>query len=540
MMPRTHCYTDLYLKYVQAHCFNLEPSTLFNLKTILDCTTWDEPESALDWHNVGVLALVEAEQCADDISARRFCLEYALEALNTAAELDSHPLCAAHLAIINTLINLNKGETASLAFNQIFNLLQPLYEASAVSSQRLIYLPAKFRLNDQLERVLGETNGYKQALMLLGEALWGSQLILYSPEGKRFLQIINQLFPDSASQNLKLGIYNLMSQAVEGLLYLYHAKQLAPDSSVVLQALYLGYSNLGNTDIANYWLNLARENHLNQNGDKPEWQWARLSLDSIQTYIPFEQNLVLAVEPSFKSIVTSVLLAEGDWFEDEMEFWRGWIKPGMTVIDVGANVGVYTFSAAQRVGKEGLVLAIEPFSKCVSSLEETCHINQLDWVRICAGAASDHNGTVKLGLSSASEVNEIIDSEVVLDEAGNQAFTRAYEVANCFTLDSLVESEGVSSLDFLKIDAEGHEIQVLTGCDHILREFSPIILYENNSGSSRRINLPVANFLLEKEYKLFRYQPYVQRFIPLLTDQDLLDVLNVIAIPPHKLTSIQD
>ncbi len=543
MLPRTHSYTDLYLQYIQAHCFNLESSTLLDLKAILDCTAWDEPESGLDWHNVAVLALVEAEQCADDILARRFCLEYALEAFNTAAELDNHPLCAAHLAIVNTLINLNKNETASLAFNKIINLLQPLYETGAESSQRLIYLPTKSRLNDQLDKVLGEKNGHKQALMLLGEALWRSQLILYLPTGKRFLQIVNQLFSDSASQNLKLGIYSLMSQNAEGLLYLHRAKQLAPDSSAILQALHLGYRNFGNIDIANYWLSLAQENHLHQNEDKLEWQWASLSLDSIQTYITFEQDLVLAVEPSFKSIVTSVLLAEGDWFEDEMEFWRSWIKLGMTVIDVGANVGVYTFSAAKRVGKEGLVLAVEPFSKCVSYLEETCRINQLDWIRICAGAASNRNGTVKLGLSSASEVNEIIDSEVVLDEAGNHTFTRDFEIVNCFTLDSLVEREGVSRLDFLKIDAEGHEIEVLTGCDRILREFSPIILYENISSSpisSAQNNIPVANFLLEKGYDLFRYQPYVQRFIPLHTEQDLLGVLNVIAVPPHKMNNIQD
>jgi ribosomal protein L11 methylase PrmA len=62
-----------------------------------------------------------------------------------------------------------------------------------------------------------------------------------------------------------------------------------------------------------------------------------------------------------RSIVTSVLIAEGDWFEKEMEFWRNWVKPGMTVIDVGANVGVYTFSAAVKVGSEGCVLAVDLF-----------------------------------------------------------------------------------------------------------------------------------------------------------------------------------
>jgi FkbM family methyltransferase len=66
-----------------------------------------------------------------------------------------------------------------------------------------------------------------------------------------------------------------------------------------------------------------------------------------------------------------------------MEFWRNSIREGMTVIDVGANAGVYTFSAAHRVGKTGKVIAIEPFSQCIQLLEETCRVNQFSWVYPC-------------------------------------------------------------------------------------------------------------------------------------------------------------
>ncbi len=261
----------------------------------------------------------------------------------------------------------------------------------------------------------------------------------------------------------------------------------------------------------------------------PDWQWTTLAMDSPFTYVQFESNLLMAVEASFKSIVTSVLVAEGDWFEKEMEFWRNWIKPGMTVIDVGANVGVYTFSAAQRVGSQGKVLAVEPFSGCVRCLEETCRINQFSWVKICAGAASDRVGSARLSLSASSELNELVANNASISmESG------AFEEVACFTLDSLREQENLQQVDFLKIDAEGHELAVLMGSQRILSEFSPIILYENIAGNQDS-NLPVAHYLIAQGYNLFRYQPYLQDLIPLDNLNTLQENLNIIALPKSKI-----
>jgi FkbM family methyltransferase len=206
-----------------------------------------------------------------------------------------------------------------------------------------------------------------------------------------------------------------------------------------------------------------------------------------------------------------------------MEFWRDNITEGMTVIDVGANAGVYTFSAAKRVGVNGLVLAIEPFSKCVSYLLETCRVNKMDWVKICAGAASDREGKAKLSLSSSSELNEIVKDE-------NQIKSGNYEEVNCFTLDSLINKYNLKKVDFLKIDAEGHELQVLGGSERLISEFKPIILYENIAGAQGS-NFPVADYLRSIDYQLFRYQPYLKNLIPLALNSDIVDNLNIIALP---------
>jgi FkbM family methyltransferase len=203
----------------------------------------------------------------------------------------------------------------------------------------------------------------------------------------------------------------------------------------------------------------------------------------------------------------------------------------MTIIDVGANAGVYTFSAARTVGATGRVFAIEPFSKCVRYLSETRRINNLDWVKICPGAASDRNGTAKLSLNPASELNELVAGEPERDRGLSN-----FETVECFTLDSLIARENIQRVDFLKIDAERHEIQVLKGSDRLLKEFSPIILYENivdETGS----NLPVAKFLTRIGYKLFTYRSYLQKLLPINPEAGNFTGLNVIALPPKHFSS---
>jgi FkbM family methyltransferase len=233
---------------------------------------------------------------------------------------------------------------------------------------------------------------------------------------------------------------------------------------------------------------------------------------------------VLAVQPSFKSIVTNVVLSEGDWFENEMEFWRNWLKPGMTVIDVGANAGVYAFSAARRVGSEGKVIAVEPFPNCVEYLRETCRVNQLDWVKVYGVAASDQSGTVHLSIQGASELNEVVAGDREMLPPGQ------YVDVPCLTLDSLIEQEKLQNVHILKLDAEGHEINVLRGCDRILSEFAPVILYENVAGSQGS-NYAVADFLQQKGYRLHSYQPFIQQLIPLNSNEELNGNLNIIAVP---------
>ena len=68
----------------------------------------------------------------------------------------------------------------------------------------------------------------------------------------------------------------------------------------------------------------------------------------------------IVVPCSLESITTYVILEQEKWLEKETAFVVRWLRPGMTVIDIGANLGVYSLPMARLVGPEGQVFAYEP------------------------------------------------------------------------------------------------------------------------------------------------------------------------------------
>jgi hypothetical protein len=91
--------------------------------------------------------------------------------------------------------------------------------------------------------------------------------------------------------------------------------------------------------------------------------------------IRISTDVTLAVPPSLDSITTYVLLEQETWFEKELIFLCRWLKPGMTAIDIGANLGVYALPIARLVGPHGRVFAYEPGSAARKLLEQSRDVN---------------------------------------------------------------------------------------------------------------------------------------------------------------------
>lgn len=513
---------DVYLTYLYRANPDFDLGNLDRVGAIFDQTHWQTPRSPLDFNNLAVMALVQAEDATPP--QRQALLEQASKLLQQGGD---HPLCIAHGKLISTLIWQTQG-----LWSETFIVLLETLQMLSLSDELplgLIYLPSNAvaqskHSGDLIEPLFALNSGQEQALVLLSEVTCRANLCFYNESGLRSLRLQSQLLPHTPRTLLKLGLAHWLNAQVEGLVCLHRAHQRAPGEPAILQALHLLYCTLQESDRAAEW----QQQGLTYSARAPEplaWAWTQLPPEAPFTYLPFEGDMVLATERTLSSIVTSVLLAEGDWFEKEMEFWRFHIQPGMVVMDVGANAGVYTFSAAKRVGRQGRVIAIEPFLGCQRCLQETCRINAFEWVTVYAGAASDRTGTLKLSIGNSSELNAVVSDAAIAESSVQNSAENCIEEVACITLDDLVMQEQLTRVDVIKLDAERHEIPVLQGSERLLREFRPVILYENSSAD-------VADFLRARDYILYYYQPYLQNLVQLQADDDYAGTeLNLIAFP---------
>lgn len=91
----------------------------------------------------------------------------------------------------------------------------------------------------------------------------------------------------------------------------------------------------------------------------------------------------------------------------------------------------------------------------------------------------------------------------------------------------MLETAHLTSVNILKIDAEGHELQVLKGAEAIINQFKPTILYENIAGF-QVASAEVREFLISHHYQLFTYNPLLRALLP-VDPQTTSKSLNIIA-----------
>ena len=197
----------------------------------------------------------------------------------------------------------------------------------------------------------------------------------------------------------------------------------------------------------------------------------------------------LAVPASLQSITTYVLLEQERWFEKEMAFLRGWLQPGMTVIDIGANLGVYSLPMARLVGATGQVFAYEPGSKTRALLEHSRGLNAAANLHISPLALSDSERIGRLAFGGSSELN-------ALGESG------AGEPVRIANLDREEATRGWPSPDFIKIDAEGEEERILAGGRNFFARHSPLVMFEIKAGD--QINEKLRALFPAIGYRLYR------------------------------------
>lgn len=161
-------------------------------------------------------------------------------------------------------------------------------------------------------------------------------------------------------------------------------------------------------------------------------------------------------------------LRNGAPFEPEVTAaLKRWIVPGMTVLDIGANVGYFSACMSRLVGPAGKVHAFEPAPRNFELLQQNVAANQLGNVTCHPIALGDRTGTAKLHLSEFSAgMHRLYDSFCCGDAMVEVPVRR---------LDTLFSPGDVS---VIKIDVEGFEPFVLEGATALLRHGDLTIISE--------------------------------------------------------------
>jgi FkbM family methyltransferase len=168
--------------------------------------------------------------------------------------------------------------------------------------------------------------------------------------------------------------------------------------------------------------------------------------------------------------VENFLLHGGHFERDVLNFALRLLEPGMTAVDVGANIGAFTAAFAQAVGPGGRVHAFEPLDRSRRRLLRTLELNSFANVTVNGSALSDTTGESTLFTYGPGFESWATLAPRAIELADRTLEAATSEVVETTTLDDYCEGAGIASVDLLKIDVEGAEQRVLRGASRLLEQ----------------------------------------------------------------------
>ncbi|MCL5126314.1 MAG: FkbM family methyltransferase [Deltaproteobacteria bacterium] len=210
-------------------------------------------------------------------------------------------------------------------------------------------------------------------------------------------------------------------------------------------------------------------------------------------------DLVMILPAEWKG-TAKLLYAFREAYEPELVVLEQFLKPGETMVDVGANYGVYSLRASKLVGPRGRVFAFEPASKAFRYLQRNMRENSLENVSAFSLALSNQAGKAHLYLNQDPSRNSIAS-----DLEGSD-----FEEIETNTLDAILADQGISRLHFLKIDAEGADELVCQGARKTLAAYHPVVMFEVNPEAAGLLGLQKENIgvlLTNLGYRFYKVCP---------------------------------
>ncbi len=262
-------------------------------------------------------------------------------------------------------------------------------------------------------------------------------------------------------------------------------------------------------------------------------KWQFLRVFNQPTLLNFDNSIWIKLYTDDDDVATRTYYF--DYHEPKIfSFLNKYLKDGMTYVDVGANIGVYTLFAAKRVGR-GKVFAFEPQPKTFNRLIENIQLSKLKNIIAEQAAVGEKEGEIEIvtndKYSSVSYTKHINSDSAALNRC------------KIIKLDAYFEA--LNHIDYLKIDVEGFEFYVLKGAEQMLKTKIPSIIqleliekFQNRSGSSIKMICQLLNSL---GYIFFHLQENLLKLAPPYNEEENEEIYNyndIFAIHETKVTQI--
>lgn len=219
--------------------------------------------------------------------------------------------------------------------------------------------------------------------------------------------------------------------------------------------------------------------------------------------------------------IVSGALALGCYERFELDLFESMLAPGMCVVDIGANLGLYAAVAARKVLPGGRVFAIEPEERNCALIGKTIEFNRFTNLTVIRKAVSNVTSPGTLFLCADNKADHRIYDNRAERTRVHVEFT---------TLDDLVRECGIPAIDFMKVDIQGAELLAFEGMGQTLSNHPRIrILMElwpwgiSQAGGDARTLL---RGLREADFAIYELDGDTKRIAP-VTDDERLTALSL-------------
>ena len=160
---------------------------------------------------------------------------------------------------------------------------------------------------------------------------------------------------------------------------------------------------------------------------------------------------------------------------DHYRMLQSILKPGMNILDIGANIGYYAIMESLAIGPSGKIVAIEPMLPNIDMLRRNIELNRVTNIEVVHGAVSAETGTGQMFMSTHSNLHTFHNQ----GSAASSLDSTPVDVPT-FTLQDA--AAGRMQPDLMRMDVEGHEVEILGQLADLAERnvMSPMVIFETH------------------------------------------------------------